>query len=94
MKADGIEGYIVSSYLLNSSDYNLLNSIWGNENAKKGINTFRCRMALLDFYRQNEMTGGTEGWQIYAKDTEGLPNTITYPKLYEKRGNLQTSFLL
>lgn len=94
VKADGIEGYIASSYLLNSSDYNLLNSIWGNENAKKGINTFRCRMALLDFYRQNEMTGGTEGWQIYAKDTEGLPNTITYPKLYEKEGKFANFFFI
>lgn len=94
VKADGIEGYIASSYLLNSSDYNLLNSIWGNENAKKGINTFRCRMALLDFYRQNEMTGGTEGWQIFAKDTEGLPNTITYPKLYEKEGKFANFFFI
>ena len=94
VKVDGIEGYIASSYLLNSSDYNLLNSIWGNENAPKSINAFRCRMALLDFYRQNEMTGGTEGWQIYTKGTDGLPDAVTYPRLYNKDGKFANFFFI
>lgn len=94
VKVDGIEGYIASSYLLNSSDYNLLNSIWGNENAPKSINAFRCRMALLDFYRQNEMTGGTVGWQIYTKGTDGLPDAVTYPRLYNKDGKFANFFFI
>ena len=94
VKVNDLEGYMASSFLLNQSDFELLNSVWGNEEAKENIATFRCRMAILDFYRQHEMSGGSTGWQIYAKETEGLPNTVTYPKLYEKNGKFANFFFI
>lgn len=94
VKVNDVEGYMASSFLLNQSDFELLNSVWGNEEAKENIATFRCRMAILDFYRQNEMSGGASGWQIYTKETEGLPNTVTYPKLYEKNGEFANFFFI
>lgn len=94
VKVNDVEGYMASSYLLDQTDFELLNSVWGNEEAKENIATFRCRMAILDFYKQNEMSGGTTGWQIYTKETEGLPNTVTYPKLYEKEGEFANFFFI
>lgn len=94
VKVDGVEGYMASSYLLEQADFELLNSVWGNEDAKENINTFRCRMAILDFYRQHEMSGGAAGWQIYTKGTEGLPNAVAYPKLYGKDGKFANFFFI
>lgn len=94
VKVDGVKAYIASSYLLGKSDFELLNSVWGNEDAKENINFFRYRMAILDFYRQHEMSGGAAGWQIYTKGTTGLPNAVAYPKLYEKNGKFANFFFI
>lgn len=94
VKVDGVKGYIASFYLLEKSDFELLNSVWGNEDAKEIINLFRCRLAILDFYQQHQMSGGAAGWQIYAKGTTGLPNAVTYPKVYEKNGIFANFFFI
>lgn len=80
VKAGNQKGYVASSLILPLSDFELLNSIWGNTDAKECINTSKCRLALLDYYKRFNMSGGTE-WQIYTRKKEDRVNSVYYKKL-------------
>lgn len=82
VKANGKTGYVSSDYLLSREDFDLLNSIWGDKEAKEYISSAKCRQALLDFYKQNRYQAGKDGWQIFCPGKDVRPNTIAYPRLY------------
>ena len=75
------KGYVASNLILPMADFELLNSVWGNTNAKECINTAKCRLAVLDYYKRFNMSGGTE-WQIYTRKKDDRVNTVYYKKLY------------
>lgn len=91
VKVNGTEGYMASSYLLEGADFTLLNSVWGDMDSRDCIESSKCRMAILDFYKQNKLTGGSSGWQIYTKTKNQKPNTVFYPRIYDK-GSKFTDF--
>ena len=51
------EGYIASPYILEKKDFFLLNSIFGNQDSKETIITTKCRMALLNYYKDHHYIG-------------------------------------
>lgn len=81
VKADGKEGYVASPYLLDADDFRLLDGVWGNEDAKEAVATAKCRLAVLDFLKSNNMNTGSDAWQIFTKPIEMKPNSVLYPKL-------------
>ena len=81
VKFDGEEGYVSSDYLLGYNDFQLLDGIWGNEEAKEVVMTSKCRRALLDLLKKNEWNSGPNGWQLYTKQKEMKPNSVLYPEL-------------
>lgn len=83
VKADGKKGYVSSSLILSSEDFHLLNSVWGNTDAKECVSTAKCRLAILDYYKRCNLKGGVE-WQIYAKKKEDKPNTTFYPRIFDR----------
>lgn len=74
------KGYVASHLILPIADFELLNSVWGNTDAKECINTAKCRLAVLDYYKRFNMSGGTE-WQIYTRKKDDRANTVYYKKL-------------
>ena len=54
---EGVKGYVGSRYLLKKTDFYLLNSIWGNDDAKVIAETNKCRLALLDYYKSHGYIG-------------------------------------
>lgn len=88
------KGYIISSDILSSKDFNLLNSIFGNEESYKCISLTRYRLALLDYYKKNGLYGKPEslssqtknkdiyGWQVYTNNLDMKPNNVFFPALY------------
>lgn len=52
-----LEGYVSSDYLFNKTDFFLLNSIWGNQESKDVIVTTKCRLALLNYFKENNLIG-------------------------------------
>lgn len=84
VKANGQEGFISSAYLLDASDFNLLNGVWGDNDAKECIESSKCRMAILDYYKNNTLQSGTNGWQIYTRMKDQKPNTVFYPRIYDR----------
>lgn len=51
------EGHIASPYILEKKDFFLLNSIFGNQDSKETIITTKCRMALLNYYKDHHYIG-------------------------------------
>ena len=81
VKAGKQEGYVASNLILSKADFELLNSAWGNTDAKECINTAKCRLAVLDYYKRFNMSGGTE-WQIFTAGKESRINNMYYRRIY------------
>ena len=75
------EGYVSSDLILPKEDFNLLDGVWGNEDAKKCVGVARYRLAVLDYLKCKEYESGATGWQIFAKPLGGPLNTVLYPRL-------------
>jgi hypothetical protein len=78
---DGNKGYMSSDYLLSKEDFTMLNGIWGDTESKQCINTAKCRLALLNYYKTNAL--GSE-WQIFCRPKNVKPNAVFFPRLYNK----------
>lgn len=52
-----VEGYMSYYYLANKADFFLINSIFGNEDARKMLSEVRYRRALLDYFKQHHYRG-------------------------------------
>lgn len=92
VKANGKEGFMASDYLLEKDEFDLLHGAWGDVDSKECIATTKCRRAILDFYQRNNLHSGYRGWQIYTKHKDAKPNSVFYPRLYD-RGSKFTDFI-
>lgn len=81
VKVGGLKGYVASNLILSKADFELLNNVWGNTDAKECINTAKCRLAVLDYYKRFNMSGGTE-WQIFTAGKESRINNMYYRRIY------------
>lgn len=81
VKADGEKGYVASDYVLSAEDFALLNGAWGNANAQEIVETAKCRLAVLDYIKSNNLQTGSTGWQLYTKQKEMKPNSVLFPRL-------------
>lgn len=89
-----MEGYVSTDYLLSKSDYDLLNGIFGNEEAREVIGTAKCRRALLKYYKDNALVGkAVDGdtinpqpaddnqWQIFLSSVSVKPNEVYFKRV-------------
>lgn len=79
--ASGNKGYISSDYLLGKADFTILNDIFGDQESKQCINTSKCRLALLNYYKINNLI---ENWKVFCRPKDTKPNTVLYPRIYTK----------
>lgn len=94
VKVEGQKGYVSSDYLLDTADFLLLNSVWGNEEAKEVVSTAKYRLALLDYYKRAGLQGGTE-WQLYTKALGAKEDNVFYSRLFNKNSRfVDFAFLL
>lgn len=81
VKANGETGYVSKDFILNAHDFQLLNGVWGNNDAKEVVATSKCRLAVLDYLKSGNLKTGSTGWQIFTKQKEMKPNSVLFPKL-------------
>ena len=72
-----IKGYISSAFILSDSDFKILNSIWGDNESKEIINTGKCRIALLNYFKSNNLTE----WQVFSKSKDSKINSSYYKRV-------------
>lgn len=51
------KGYVSSAYLLSKEDFILLNSIFGDVESKGCISTAKCRLAILNYFKEKGYIG-------------------------------------
>lgn len=81
VKVNGQKGFVSSDYLLDYTDFHLLNGIWGNEDAKETVTTAKCRLAILDYLKSHELKTGRADWSLYTKNQAIKPNSVFFPRL-------------
>ena len=81
VKVDGVEGFAVSPYLLEWSDFQLLDNVWGSVIVKECIESSKCRLAVLDYCKRNQFKTGIDGWQLYTLHKDMKPNMVLFPRL-------------
>ena len=64
IKDQCVEGYLAYDYMANKADYFLLNSIFGNEDARKILSEARYKKALLAYFKANNYRGNISNDQI------------------------------
>lgn len=84
IKFNGMKGYVASPFVLEKSDFDLLNNVWGNTDARECVISTKCRNAILDFLKRSQLQSGSRGWQIFTKGKDEKPNSVYYPRLYNK----------
>jgi len=77
----GNKGYISSNLLLSKSDFFILNGIFGDQESRQCVNTSKCRLALLDYYKNNSLD---ENWKVFCRPKDVKPNAVFFPRLYNK----------
>lgn len=87
IQVNGMKGFVASPFLLEYNDFKLLNDVWGNADTKEYIESSKCRLAILDYCKRNQLTTGNDGWQLYTLQKNVKPNNVLFPRLnngYEK----------
>lgn len=82
IKSQAIEGFVHYKYLLPKDDFYLLNSIFGNDDAKKMLSETRYKRALLEIYKRNNYIGDLSEEDV---DRYGLSPSL----LYNAKGRYQ-----
>ena len=73
MKDKCIEGYMSYNFMLSKADFFLLNSIFGNEDARKMLAEARYKRALLRYFKDNHLRGDISSEKIAE---HGIDNTL------------------
>ncbi|HPE74621.1 MAG TPA: SH3 domain-containing protein [Draconibacterium sp.] len=77
----GNKGFIASAYLLDKTDFSILNNIFGDPESKQCIGTTKCRLALLNYYKTNTLN---DTWKVFSRPKDAKINTVFYPRIYSK----------
>lgn len=82
VKYNGKKGYVSSKYVLNGSDFNLLNNIFGDATSKEAVETSKCRLALLDYVKRiTSNSVERQNWKIFTRSKGVKPNSIYYARV-------------
>jgi hypothetical protein len=73
VKYDGKKGFISSAFVIDRKDFTILNSIFGDTESKDCIPTAKCRIALLNYFKEKGYIGNVSP----AVLSEVLPTFIT-----------------
>lgn len=52
-----LQGYVASPFILNKTDFFLLNSIFGDTDSQETVYTSKCRLALLNYFKEKQYIG-------------------------------------
>lgn len=92
-----LEGYVASPYLITKADFYLVNSIFGDNDAREVLATAKVRRALLDFYKSKGIIGKmspelaaevglpynpNNQWQAIFHHGQTKPNEVLFKRIW------------
>lgn len=78
------EGFVASQYILNKADFFLMNSIFGNQESKEAIITTKCRIALLNYFKENQYIGKIDNQMRIDAGISTVPNSENQWQVFTK----------
>lgn len=82
--SDDLKGYVSSAFLLPKADFFLLHSIFGNSEARETVSTTKCRLALLQYYKNNGIIGKLEESMRKEAGIGVVPNSTNQWQVFTK----------
>lgn len=99
IKEKVVEGYLAYDYMATKADFFMLNSIFGNDDARKMLSESRYKKALLDYFKKNHYKGNisrdkmieyginpnaTQSWQVFCRHEKATSNNVYRSRKYKK----------
>lgn len=102
LNAEGkkVKGFIASPFILEKTDFFLLNSIFGDNDSKDVVETSKCRRALLNYFKEHGYIGrlspeetvelglpypsDENQWQIFCLSKDMPTNNVYFKRLLRK----------
>ena len=78
------EGFVASPYILNKADFFLMNSIFGNQDSKETIITTKCRIALLNYFKERQYIGKIDDQMRVDAGITTVPNSENQWQVFTK----------
>lgn len=78
------EGFVASPYILNKADFFLMNSIFGNQDSKETIITTKCRLALLNYFKEKQYIGKIDDQMRLDVGISTIPNSENQWQVFTK----------
>ena len=88
------EGYVASQYILNKADFFLMNSIFGNQDSKETILTTKCRIALLNYFKENQYIGKIDNQMRIDAGIATTPNSSNQWQVFCKPKDVKPNNVL
>lgn len=89
-----LEGYIASPFILNKHDFFLLNSIFGDVDSKETIATTKCRLALLNYFKEKQYIGSLTAEMLSEAGISIIPNTTNQWQVFSRSARLKPNTVL
>lgn len=99
IKEKVVEGYLAYDYMATKADFFMLNSIFGNDDARKMLSESRYKKALLEYFKKNHYKGNisrdkmieyginpnaTQSWQVFCRHEKAQSNNVYRSRKYKK----------
>ena len=78
------EGYVSSDFILNKHDFFILNSIFGDTDSKDVIHSAKCRIALLNFFKEKKYIGKLSEQERLEAKIDVIPNANNQWQVFSK----------
>ena len=87
-----LEGYVASPYLLNKQDFTILNSIFGDTDSKENIATSKCRLALLNYFKDHQYIGAISTDLLQQTGINIVPNSDNQWQVFTRKEKPNNEF--
>lgn len=89
-----LEGFVARPYILDKKDFFLLNSIFGNQDSRETIITTKCRIALLDYFKNRGYIGSIDSQVMAEAGITVSPNSDNQWQVFCKPKDAKTNSVL
>ena len=81
------QGYVASPFIMTKRDFYLFNSIWGDADSKEVIATSKCRIALLNYFKERGFIGKISNEMLNEAGIHITPNHENQWQVFSKPAN-------
>lgn len=82
-----LQGYVASPFILNKYDFFLMNSIFGDTDSKETVLTTKCRIALLNYFKEKQYIGDISADMRTEAGISIMPNDDNQWQVFSRPAN-------